>query len=159
MRRGYNIYWSVKKRGGGRSKTIPMWQRITREECRMRYSLLIISDIHAYMYDIHLILYIYNTILVYPYTQYRMEIRFWVFWITVWFSRKKSYGGALAWCFGGGVLDLPIGIDILMNLRTHQGASARVRTHAHTRTAITQTVRWSKTSGIRRTPIYIVTIN
>ena len=32
---------------------------------------------------------------------------------------------------GGGVLDLPIGIDILMNLRTNQGASARARAYAH----------------------------
>ena len=29
------------------------------------------------------------------------------------------------------MLDLPIGIDILMNLRTHQGASARTRAYAH----------------------------
>ena len=30
-----------------------------------------------------------------------------------------------------GVLDLPIGIYILMNLRTHQGASARARAYVH----------------------------
>ena len=30
-----------------------------------------------------------------------------------------------------GVLDLPIVIDILMNLRTHQGASARACAYAH----------------------------
>ena len=30
-----------------------------------------------------------------------------------------------------GVLDFSIGIDILMNLRTHQGASARARAYAH----------------------------
>ena len=29
------------------------------------------------------------------------------------------------------MLDMPIGIDILMNLRNHQGASARTRTYAH----------------------------
>ena len=47
---------------------------------------------------------------------------------------KKIWGGlwrdALCVC-GGGVLDLPIGIDILMNLQTHQGASARTREYAH----------------------------
>ena len=30
-----------------------------------------------------------------------------------------------------GVLDLPIGIDTLMNLKTHQGASARACKYAH----------------------------
>ena len=39
--------------------------------------------------------------------------------------------GVMLWEGGGGVFDLPIGIDILMNLLTHQGASARARTYTH----------------------------
>ena len=50
-------------------------------------------------------------------------------------SEKKIWGGlwrdALCVWGGGGVLDLPIGIDILMNLQTHQGASARAHAYAH----------------------------